>query len=204
MSRLRNPYLWAFVIGCVSVTLIRPLLRREPPPPPVLRQVPRFELVGVDGAPFGSDALRGHVYVANFFSTRCPALALPVMQAMAKLQELYREGGLDSIRLVSISTDPAYDTPERLRATQASYGVDPARWALLTGELETVRSVAEQGFQVPLGALGGGSVCDAGHPSPLLLVDPQGALRGVYGSDEAGFDEVFWRSRHVLQEAQGR
>ena len=68
-SALRNPFVWAFVVGCAVVTLMRPLLRREPPPPPVLRQLPRFELVGSNGKPFGSDELRGHVYVVNFFFT---------------------------------------------------------------------------------------------------------------------------------------
>jgi hypothetical protein len=35
-----------------------------------------------------------------------------------------------------------------------------------------------------------------------MLVDPQGRLRGIYGSDADGFDEVYWRSRHVLREAR--
>lgn len=205
MSRLvRSPYLWGLVIGCVAVTLIRPLLRREPLPPPALRPLPHFALVDPDGAPFGSDELRGRVYVANFFTTRCASIGPPLMPGMAKLQERYREIGIDSIRLVSISVDPAYDTPERLRAVQARYGVDPARWVLLTGGIEEVRSLAEQGLQQPLGEAGAGGACDGAYPRALMLVDAQGALRGVYGTDEAGFDEVFWRSRHVLQEAQGR
>ena len=207
MNRLvRSRYLWGLVIGCVAVTLIRPLLRREPAPPPVLRHLPRFALLDPNGATFGSDALRGHVYVANFFSTRCASIGPPLMPGMAKLQERYREIGIDSIRLVSISVDPAYDTPERLRAVQASYGVDPVRWVLLTGGIEEVRSLAEQGLQEPFGdqAAGGDRACAGAYLSALMLVDAQGALRGVYGTDEAGLDEVFWRSRHVLQEAQGR
>ena len=119
---------------------------------------------------------------------------------MAKLQELYREVGIDSVRLVSISADPAYDTPERLRAAQTTFGVDPARWVLLTGRLEEIRSLAEQGFQVPFGDAAG--ACDAAHPSPLMLVDTEGGLRGIYGALDTGIDEVFWRSRHVLRDAQ--
>src|SRR5512143_3183439 len=194
MKRLvRSPYFWGLLIGCATVTLIRPLLRREPAAPPVLSPLPRFELVAPDGTAFGSDALRGHVYVANFFTTRCAAIDLPAMHGMATLQELYREAGIDSIRLVSISADPAYDTPERLRAAQATFGVDPARWVLLTGGIEEIRSLAEQGFHVPFGdeAAGVSGACDAVHPSPLMLVDTQGGLRGIYGAGDLGVDEVF-------------
>ena len=66
---LRSPYLWGFVIGIVTLTLIRPLLRHIPEPPPVLSELPEFSLVGVDGKPFGSAELRGQVYVVNFFFT---------------------------------------------------------------------------------------------------------------------------------------
>lgn len=201
---LRSPYLWGLLIGCALVTLIRPLLRREPPPPPVLHQVPAFELVDADGQPFGSQELRGHVYVANFFFTRCPSICPPLMQGMARLQARYRDAGLDVIRLVSISADPTYDTPSRLRAAQASYGADPTRWRLLTGTPDAIRALAVKGFQVAHGEAvdTGGGTFDIAHTGKLMLVDPQGGLRGYYDSDARGFDEVFWRSRHVLQEAQ--
>ncbi len=201
---LRSPYFWGLIIGCVLMTAIRPLLRREPPPPPVLHQVPAFELVDADGQPFGSDELRGHVYVANFFFTRCPSICPPLMQGVARLQARYREAGLDEIRLISISADPAYDTPEQLRAAQQSYGVDPARWRLLTGTPEAIRTLAMKGFQVAHGEAvdTGGGGFDIAHTGKLMLVDPQGGLRGYYDSDAQGFDEVFWRSRHVLAEAE--
>ena len=69
---LRSPYVWGFVIGIVTLTLIRPLLRHIPEPPPVLSELPEFSLVGVDGKPFGSAELRGQVYVVNFWYAGCP------------------------------------------------------------------------------------------------------------------------------------
>jgi protein SCO1/2 len=186
------------------VTLIRPLLRREPPPPPVLFPVPRFELVDTAGRPFGSDELRGHVYVASFFFTRCPSICPTLMHELAALQARYRAAGLDSIRLVSITVDPAHDTPERLRAAQERYGADPARWLLLTGAPEAIRTLAVQGFRVPHGEVVNrdDGAFDIAHTGKLMLVDARGELRGYYDSTAAGFDEVYWRSRHVLQEAR--
>ncbi len=203
---LRNPYAWAFVVGCALTTLMRPLLRRVPPPPPVLRQVPSFSLVAADGRPFGSEDLRGHVYVASFFFTRCPSICPTLMKGMATLQRRFRDEALDSIRLVSISVDPDHDTPERLRAASSGYGVDSSRWVLLTGPRERVHELAVDGFQVALGApeAADGGILDIAHTARLLLVDGNGALRGIYDSDELGLDEVFWRSRRLVDESLGR
>jgi protein SCO1 len=201
---LRNPFVWAFVVGCALVTLMRPLLRREPPPPPVLRQLPRFELVGSNGKPFGSDELRGHVYVVNFFFTDCTSLCPTLMKGMARLQERYRDEKLDSIRLVSITADPERDTPERLREAERSYGVDPARWVLLTGPRDRIRDLAVTGFQVALGEPDRteAGLLDIAHSGKILLVDPAGGLRGYYDSDPMGLDEAFWRSKRVLETAR--
>ncbi|MCB9532527.1 MAG: hypothetical protein H6700_12240 [Myxococcales bacterium] len=47
----RNPYLIAFVVGAVTLTLLRPRLRHVPDPPAVLARLPVVELVDVDDAP---------------------------------------------------------------------------------------------------------------------------------------------------------
>ena len=205
-SRLRNPYLWAFVVGCVTVTLIRPLLRREPPPPPVLGQLPKFSLLAPDGRRFGSEELRGHVYVASFFFTRCGSICPALMQQLGRLERRYREDGFDSIRLVSISVDPDYDTPERLREAEGRYTVDRSRWVLLTGSRDEIRELAVDGFKLALGeaATAAGETIDIAHSGKLVLVDPEGAVRGYYDSTDVGLDEAYWRSRHVLKEAAAK
>jgi len=205
-SALRNPFVWAFVVGCALVTAMRPLLRREPPPPPVLRQLPRFELVDTSGKPFGSDELRGHVYVANFFFTECTSLCPALMKGMARLQERYRDEKLDSIRLVSITADPEHDTPQRLQEAEKAYGVDPGRWVLLTGSRDRIHDLAVTGFQVALGEPDRteAGLLDIAHSGKVLLVDSAGGLRGRYDSDPMGLDETFWRSKRVLETEPSR
>jgi protein SCO1 len=199
---LRNPFVWAFVVGCALVTLMRPMLRYEPAAPSVIGRLPAFSLVAANGQPFGSGDLRGHVYVASFFFTRCQSVCLPVMKSLAALQQRYRDAGLD-IRLVSISVDPAFDVPERLREAETRYGVDPLRWILLTGPPEAVRDLAEKGFEVAMGVpvTAPGGVIDIAHSGKLVLVDASGDVRGYYGTEEPGLDEVFHRSQSVLREA---
>ncbi len=199
MPLLRNPFVWAFVVACATLTLMRPLLRREPSPPPVVGHLPPFSLVAASGEPFGSDDLRGQVWVASFFFTRCPSICPEVMQAMASLQARYLESGIEGIRLVSISVDPANDTPERLRVAASRYGADPARWMLLTGDSTRIHDLCERGFRLAAGPSGD---LDVAHSGKLVLVDPAGSIRGYYESDPMGVDEVFWRSQHVLKEAR--
>ena len=38
-------------------------------------------------------------------------------------------------------------------------------------------------------------------PNQFVIVDRRGGIRGYYDSDELGLDEIFHRSRHVVQTA---
>jgi len=51
----------------------------------------------------------------------------------AKLSRLLAQESADKLRLISISVDPAQDTPERLKAWAAAFGGTGAEWTLLTG-----------------------------------------------------------------------
>ncbi|MCC6764643.1 MAG: SCO family protein [Deltaproteobacteria bacterium] len=198
----RNPYVLAFVVGCVTVTLLRPFLRYEPKPPPVLGELPAFTLVDASGRPFGTPELAGTVWVASFFFTHCPSVCPLVMARMADLQRRFAEGGVADVRLVSITVDPERDTPEVLRAAEPRYGVDPARWTLLTGSRERLHALLVSGFKVPgldTAALANG---DIPHTTKVVLVDETGHVRGYYDTDERGIDEVFHRAQHVLKEAR--
>jgi protein SCO1/2 len=200
----RNPYLWAFLVGCVTMTLMRPLLRYEPKPPPVLSELPSFALVDSAGAPFGSAELRGQVWIASFFFTRCPSVCPLLMTRMAALQRRFEHAGIDGVRLVSITVDPTYDTIERLRAAAPGYGVEPSRWTLLTGPLARIHELLVSGFHVPGLDAAGLVDGDIPHTTKVVLVDASGHVRGYYDTDEQGLDEVFHRAQHVLKEARSQ
>lgn len=197
---VRNPYVWAFIIGCVTITLMRPLLRHIPKPPPVLGTLPEFSLVDTGGKAFGSADLRGRVYVASFFFTRCPSVCPLLMTRMAQLQQRFRDAGIDDIHLVSITVDPANDTPDALRDAEPRYGVDERRWTLLTGAPDRVRALCVDGFHVPGFEQAYRGEGDIPHTTKVVLVDGQGRIRGYYDTDESGLDEVFYRAQHVRDE----
>ena len=195
----KSPYLWFFIIGCVTLTALRPFLRHEPPPPPVLSVAPAFRMVDQDGRPYGSDELRGQVYIANFFFTRCAAICPKLMYQTRTLQDRLIREQVEGIHLVSISVDPDNDTPENLKSYAANIGVDATRWTLLAGEKERLKQLLEGGFKVPLGEPETltGTTLDIAHSGKLVLVDKEGRIRGYYDVDPTGLDEVFHRAQHV-------
>jgi protein SCO1/2 len=189
---------WGLFAAIVLVALARSMLRPETPALPVLHEVPDFALVNERGEPFGSADLKGSVYLANFVFTRCPSMCPALMHSMAQLQERYRAAGVDGVRLVSFSVDPEHDTPERLLQYGESYGVDPARWHLLTGERTQMRELLLDGFRVMMGEPEKvGDLIDVAHSGKLVLVDRQGRIRGYYGTDGPGLDEAFRRSKEL-------
>ena len=191
-SIVRNPFVWAFVLGIVTLTALRPLLRHVPEPPPVLGEVPPFELTDPEGRPFGREALLGHVTIADLFSTRCPAGCREIQKGLRRIQDAYEERRIEGISLLSVSTDPAFDTPARLLEYARSIGARPGRWTFLTGDAETVKRIARELFADPSRA--------SGPARPLVLIDPKGRIRGWYGADEMGLDEIYNRAQHVLAE----
>ena len=83
------------------------------------------------------DLMKDKVVVVTPFFLRCKA-SCPVMSAMMRdLQDYYGDKLGKEINLLSISVDPAYDTPERVSAYAENMGAKKG-WYLLTGEKENV------------------------------------------------------------------
>jgi protein SCO1/2 len=94
-----------------------------------------------------SGELRGRPYVLNFIFTRCKAAEMcPASSAcMASLGKVLRDQGLaGKVQLLTISFDPAHDSPGTLLGYAASTGLDPEHHRLLTGDREMIRDLMRQ------------------------------------------------------------
>jgi len=69
-----------------------------------------------------------------------------------------------------------------------------------------VRALVVDGFKTPMvrAATAPPEPIDIAHTGQVVLVDGNGRIRGYYGTDEMGLDEVFNRAQHVLREARRR
>ncbi len=97
------------------------------------------ELIDQDGRPwrFYTDLLAGKTVVIDSFFSRCTGSCPVVAATLAKLQATLGDRLQRDLRLLSISVDPATDTPQRLKEYASRFGARPG-WYFLTGSKENV------------------------------------------------------------------
>jgi protein SCO1/2 len=128
--------------------------------------VPDVPLVDQDGKPvrFYTDLVKGRVVAVNFVFTTCTTICPPMGANFARLEKLL--AGKD-VHLISVSIDPAADTPARLKEWSRKFGAGPG-WTLVTGDRDEVVRL--------LKALGVYTASVTEH-SPLVLVGNEPAHR---------------------------
>lgn len=180
-------------VGASIVAATLALAACGPAPAPTFGRVPAFTLTTDRGEALRGSDLRGGVYVVNFIFTRCASICPDLTRAMKEVQDAFESRGFRDARLVSISVDPEYDTPERLREYAARFGARPERWSFLTGDPAAVRALVVEGFRVPLDEPqipNAGAPIDIAHTGKFVLVDREGAIRGYFDSDDEGLEAL--------------
>lgn len=164
--------------------IVRSLNRELPPPLPVLFELPQYELVNQFGNKFGSNDLKGKIYLANFAFTSCPSVCPDLMGTMQKVQKRVRGLGTE-IAIVTYSVDPETDTPDVLLKYSREWKANPFVWFFLTGEKESMKNILIDGYKVAMGDRDKtDSMYDIAHSNKVALVDEQGRIRGYYNTDK--------------------
>ena len=137
--------------------------------------IPDVELFDQDGRKihFYTDLIKGQTVAINFIFTTCTTICPPLGATFARVQkELGDKVGRD-VRFISISVDPATDTPERLKAWAEKFHAGEG-WTFVTGNKPQVDEL--------LRALGASSARREDH-SPTVLIgnDTRGAWTRTYG-----------------------
>ncbi len=169
---------------------------------PPIDAVAEHRLLATDGSRAVVPGLApGGLAVVSFVYTHCPHVC---PRTLAVLQELDRRVAADprlaDVRLVTVSFDPARDTPERMGVLRR--GLAPrGDWSFLTAaSSEELRPVLDDYGQDVL-ALVDAAGHDTGilrHVLKVFLVDDRRSVRNVYS---AGFlsAELVWRDLHTLR-----
>lgn len=153
---------------------------------PILAQVPDFRFVERDGQPRTLRDLAGEIWVADFFFSTCPGPCPALTSQMGEISRaVTRTKG--KVKVVSITVDPATDTPEKLRGYAEKYGAGK-NWWFLTGSLDDVFRLAREGFKLPVEVNPPSTAPRDGkmlHSTKIALVDGQGRIRGYYNGTDA-------------------
>ncbi len=109
------------------------------------RYLPNVELVNQDGKTLHlyDDLLKDKIVLLDFIYTQCTETCSPLTQNLANVQALLGDRVGGGISMVSVSVDPANDTPEVLKAFADKFGVKPG-WNFLTGPADRLEMVAHK------------------------------------------------------------
>lgn len=142
--------------------------------------VPDYRFTNQFNQPISLSQFRGKALAIVFIYTRCPypnfcpRMSSNFQEVQKRLKAM--PGAPKNWHLLSISFDPVFDTPSRLKDYAESVRYDPAWWSFATSDLWTLDGITEQlGLQFwrEEGAV-------IGHNVRAAVLDPQGRLQHVF------------------------
>ena len=172
---------------------------------PVISVVPPFALTNQFEQTVSRDTLSNQIWIADIIFTRCPMQCLKMSNRMRQLQtEL---AGDDTVRLVSLTADPEYDTPAVLKKYGEKFGARPDRWWFLTGPRKSINELASDGLKMSVQENPAESRAVPEdlfiHSTYFVLVDRQGRMRAVFDGDEEEWKSNLQKAvKKLLREAK--
>lgn len=139
-----------------------------------------FTLTAPDGSRVTDQTLKGQPFAIFFGFTRCPDVCPTTLSRMAALRKQLGADG-DRFRIVFVSVDPGYDSPEDIGRYVALFGTPILG---LTGtDAEVAEAVkAYRGFYRKVPTSGGDYTID--HTASVYLMDAGGKLQSIIAYDE--------------------
>ena len=151
-------------------------------------------MTDANGQPFNRKMLGGTVWIVDFIYTNCPAACPRMTSKMHKIAEQLQ--GDDNVGLLSISVDPARDTPPVLKRFAERYGGPTPQWHFLTGPPPTVHLLAYTTFHI------GDLIGNMEHSTQFILVDKNGNIRGYYSSFDPDEYKQMLKDVNILRKSE--
>ncbi len=146
---------------------------------------PAMDFLDQRGRAFSLGTLRGEMVVMAFVYSRCrDARECPLISSkFHTLQEKFRGR---PVHLVEVTLDPEYDVPPVLARYGTTFGADPSRWTLATGNPDRVLDFAAQFGVTAFPDERVGLI----HPERLVVLDQYGTIRELIDEGAWSPDEV--------------
>ena len=155
--------------------------------------LPEYHFTNQLGQAVSLSQFRGQALALTFIFTRCPFPTFcPLMSNHFRdVQDalLKNPNAPTNWHLLTLTFDPEYDTPPRLKTYAEGYHCDPQHWSFLTGPLVDVTALGEQfGLQFwrdPQGSIS--------HNLRTVVVDARGRV-------QKNFTENKWTTEELTEE----
>ena len=203
-SRPLQIVLWGVLaVALIAITLLFIQARQSRSHLPEYFAVQPFTLTNQLNQAVSLRDLHGRVWVADIIFTRCPGPCPRMTEEMARLQS--RFAARDDFRLVTLTTDPEFDTPAVLERYAGRFKADPSRWYFLTGPKSEIGALAQGSLKLGAEEKKPDEQQNPAdlfiHSTVFVLVDKAGKVRGFYESLEEGFqDEISAAIESLLRE----
>lgn len=147
---------------------------------PRMAPLPPFALADQYGLPINSSDLAGRTVFINFTYTGCGEACAAQREALVALREQLRADGRLGAEVIflTVSFDPARDTPVALQTYAAQLGADRTSWRFATGDARELKALigGELGFYY--GAADAAGAIE--HDQRVIMVDRNGQIRAKY------------------------
>jgi protein SCO1/2 len=155
-----------------------------------------FSFTNCDGQTVTKADLLGRPWAICFVFTKCLGPCPTVTRKFRELQDRLRD---HDVRLVTLTVDPARDTPEVLANYAKLNGADLSRWYFLSGDQAATYGLIHRSFKMPVQEVTGPTRQEGFeiiHSTNVMLVDKEGVVRGKYN---AAKDEEMAALRREMQ-----
>lgn len=167
------------------------------------KTLPNVPLTSQDGETRGLLDFRGKAVALTFIFTRCslpdycPLMSSNFRALQTKLAEQERLAG--KWQLVSVSFDPAFDTPAVLGQYASRLSADPEAWSFMVGDEESTSRLAKS---VGLRYQAQEDPSVISHNLRTLILGPDGRIARLWVGNEWTSDELVEVMEQVLREKE--
>ena len=158
---------------------------REVEPLNIGDPLPDYRFTNQLGQAVNFSQFRGQALAFTFIFTRCPFPTFcPLMSNnFREVQDalLKLPNAPTNWQLLTISFDPEWDTPGRLKAYAQGLRHDPRHWSFLTGELVDITALAEQVGEIFTRDANGSNIS---HNLRTVVVDARGRVQTIIAENK--------------------
>ncbi len=169
------------------------------------KEVPDFKLTNQDGKPISFKDFRGKALAITFIYSRCPLpeYCILMSQRFSDLAiQLQNSADLKGkVKLLSISFDPATDTPETLKKYGLAYMKNPdydfSIWQLATAPEKETRQIADFfGLRYEIDQ---NNKTQFTHALRTVVIAPDGKTKKVFSGGDWTNDEILRELENTLK-----
>jgi protein SCO1/2 len=143
-----------------------------------IHTIPAFSFIDQDSNCITEKTIANKIYIADFFFTSCPGICPRLTKNLRLVQDAFKNDS--NVLLLSHSVTPDIDNVATLKKYAQHYGVINTKWHLLTGNKDSIYTIARKGYFADEDLGLQRTPSDFLHTENMLLIDKKRRIRGIY------------------------